>query len=97
MDWLRRTERKREGVMERTFAFRQCPGCSYDFITGEGTRSCSWYDCPYLPEGLNVFCPACNYNFATGEGAPRCTDPPTCEWSTEGYKHAENARKFFDA
>lgn len=75
--------------------FRQCPGCSYDFVTGEGTRSCGWYDCPYLPEEFKVFCPACNYNFATGEGAPRCGDKPVCEWAKEGYAHARNVRAAF--
>lgn len=78
-----------------TFAFRRCPGCSYDFITGEGARSCNWYDCPYLPEELKVFCPECNYNFATGEGRPRCADPPACNWAVEGYRRAEAARRFF--
>jgi len=72
--------------------FQQCPGCSYDFITGEGTRSCNYYDCPYLPEEFKVFCPSCNYNFATGEGRPECNDPPSCEWAEEGYRHAEIVR-----
>jgi tRNA 2-thiouridine synthesizing protein A len=34
-------------------AFRQCPGCGYDFAAGEGERSCTWGDCPYLPEELD--------------------------------------------
>jgi hypothetical protein len=49
--------------------YRRCPGCDFDFLTGTGTRSCGWYECPYLPEELKVTCPECNYNFATGEGA----------------------------
>lgn len=74
-------------------AFTQCPGCSYDFITGEGTRNCHWGDCPYLPQEYNVWCPACNYNFATREGNPHCSDPPTCTWAKEGYQHAALVKK----
>jgi hypothetical protein len=74
--------------------FRRCPGCEYDFLTDTGTKSCHWYDCPYLPEELKVTCPECNYNFATGEGASWCGEPPTCRWAAEGYEHAENARRF---
>jgi hypothetical protein len=76
-------------------SFRQCPGCSYDFITGEGIRNCSWYECPYLPEEYKVFCPECNYNFATGEGRSGCTDPPSCDWATEGYEKAHAALEHF--
>lgn len=92
MGWLRRRTRE----AGRPPAFRQCPGCSYDFITGEGSRSCNWYDCPYLPEEYKVFCPMCNYNFATREGVPECSDPPSCEWAKEGYAHARAARKAFE-
>ncbi len=28
--------------MARWEGFRKCPGCGYDFATGEGERSCSW-------------------------------------------------------
>lgn len=76
-------------------AFVQCPGCNYDFVTGEGTRRCTWYECPYLPEAYKVFCPECNHNFATGEGAPHCGDTPTCEWAVAGYQHAKLAKKHF--
>jgi hypothetical protein len=44
--------------MARWEGFSQCPGCGYDFATGEGERSCAWGDCPYLPEELDVFCPS---------------------------------------
>jgi hypothetical protein len=44
--------------------FRQCPGCGFDFASGEGERSCSWGDCPYLPEELNVFA-SVPFNFFT--------------------------------
>lgn len=94
MGWLRQRTKKPEA--DRYPAFRQCPGCNYDFITGEGARSCSWYDCPYLPEAYKVLCPECGYNFATREGSPHCgTDPPTCDWALEGYKHARAAEKLF--
>ena len=76
-------------------SFVQCPGCSFNFVTGEGARSCSWYECPYLPEEYKVFCPACNYNFATGEGDPHCGRSPTCEWSVEGFAHARLAKRRF--
>ncbi len=36
-------------LQARWKAFRQCPGCGFDFASGEGERSCSWGDCPYLP------------------------------------------------
>jgi hypothetical protein len=80
---------------EKMPLFRQCPGCSYDFLTGEGSRSCGWYDCPYLPEKYNVFCPACNYNFAAGEGDPWCGSFTTCDWAAEGFRHAQAAKKAF--
>jgi hypothetical protein len=92
---MSRRREARDRAKEGTWAFRQCPGCNYDFITGEGRRSCNWYECPYLPEDLKVFCPECNYNFATLEGNARCgTDPPTCDWAIAGYRHARNAEKF---
>lgn len=83
-----------ERAQKRMMAFRQCPGCSYDFLTGEGTRTCNYYDCPYLPEEFKVLCPACNFNFATGEGAEHCDDPENCEWRAEGEEHARNVRRF---
>ena len=72
-------------------AFRRCDGCTYDFQTGEGRRSCTWYACPYLPDTLDVFCPECNYNFYTKVGNPRCSDPPTCGHAVIGWEHAERA------
>src|SRR6266536_785418 len=79
---------RNERPEEPQIAFRQCPGCEYDFVEGTGARSCGWYDCPYLPEELKVLCPDCNYNFATGEGSPWCADPPDCGWAAEGRQHA---------
>ncbi|MBI4728808.1 MAG: hypothetical protein HY775_04815 [Acidobacteria bacterium] len=93
MGWFRRRAKVKK---EAEFAFQQCPGCGYDFVTGEGGRRCGWYECPYLPEELKVLCPECNYNFATAEGRPRCSDPPTCDWAVEGYAHVQAARKTFD-
>ena len=90
-----RIMRRRQRAAERPrVVFQQCPGCAYDFVAGTGTRSCAWYDCPYLPEELKVNCPDCNYNFATGEGAPWCGEPPSCQWAAEGQRHAENALRF---
>jgi hypothetical protein len=65
--------------MARWSEFRKCPGCAYDFATGDGERACSWADCPYLPEELDVFCEGCRFNYFTMEGNPPCADPLTCE------------------
>ena len=78
--------------MAKWEAFRQCPGCGFDFASGEGERSCSWGDCPYLPEELNVFCDQCRFNFFTMEGNPPCEDPLTCAHSAEPRSHVENLR-----
>jgi hypothetical protein len=86
--------RQRPAPEPPPLVYRQCPGCDYDLVTGVGSKSCGWYDCPYLPEELKVFCPDCNHNFATGEGAPWCGEPPNCRWAAEGYEHAQNARRF---
>lgn len=72
-------------------SFHRCPGCDYDFLTGEGHRACNWYQCPYLPDDFDVFCPECNYNFWLGEGNPRCSDPPSCDHAKVGYEHAARA------
>lgn len=85
LEWVKRRPAPLPG-------FRQCPGCGYDFATGEGVRGCNYFDCPYLPEALKVFCPACNYNFLTGEGNPECQDLEGCEYAAEGRKRAENVR-----
>ena len=93
MGWLK--GRTKEAGERRLPMFVQCPGCSYNFVTGEGARTCAWYECPYLPEEYKVFCPDCNYNFATGEGSRRCKDPATCEWAVEGSKRAALAKERF--
>ena len=74
--------------------FRPCLGCGYDFATGEGERSCSWGDCPYAPEELNVFCDACRFDFLTMEGNPPCPDPTTCDHGVEARSHVENVREW---
>jgi hypothetical protein len=64
-------------------AFQQCPHCTYDLATGEGVRSCHYYDCPYLPEELNTVCPTCNFNFYTQDGQPGCGEEPTCDFARD--------------
>ncbi len=52
------------------------------------------YDCPYLPEDLNVFCSWCRFNFYTMEGNPPCEDPLKCEHAEEPLSHVENFGKW---
>ena len=78
--------------MKRWEGFRRCPGCGYDFLTGEGQRSCAWGDCPYLPTELDVFCPDCRFNFFTMEGNSPCDDPATCPHGEEARAHVANVR-----
>ncbi|MFP4635101.1 MAG: hypothetical protein ACLFRD_04495 [Nitriliruptoraceae bacterium] len=63
--------------------FQQCEACTYDFATGEGEKNCHYYECPYLPEELDVHCPICLFNFYTQDGNPACGDPPDCEFARE--------------
>lgn len=74
--------------------FRRCTGCSYDFATGEGERACTYYDCAYLPEALNVWCDWCRFNFFTMEGNPPCREPLTCAHGEEPRSHVENVREW---
>ena len=67
--------------------FRQCPDCTYDFATGEGTRSCAYAECPYLPQELDVFCPWCRFNYLTQEGNSPCDDPMQCDHRFEPLEH----------
>ena len=78
--------------MARWEGFRKCPGCGLDIATGEGTRSCAWGECPYLPEELDVYCDTCRFNFFTGEGNPPCDDPFRCEHAAEPMSHVDNVR-----
>jgi hypothetical protein len=77
--------------------FQQCPQCSLDFGTGEGTRACAWTDCPYLPEELNVFCGYCRFDFFTMEGNSPCPDPLLCEHATEPLEHVGSYRTWLAA
>lgn len=74
--------------------FRQCPGCGWDIATGEGKAGCHYYDCPYLPEELNVYCEQCRFDFFTMEGNPPCDDPMTCAHGEEPRAHVENVRRW---
>ncbi len=74
--------------------FRICPGCRYDFATGEGEKACNMYDCPYLPEELDVFCAYCRFNYYTMEGNPPCEDPMRCDHRFEPLAHVENYRRW---
>lgn len=82
--------------MPRWEGFVQCPGCGFDLATGDGERSCSWGDCPYLPDDLDVFCPNCRFNFFTMEGNPQCGKPGVCEHSAEPRSHVENLRTWLE-
>lgn len=79
-------------AMAKWQEFRMCPGCGYDIGTGEGDRSCSWGDCPYAPEELNVFCDQCRFDFYTMEGNAPCEDPTACEHGAPARSHVDNYR-----
>ena len=83
--------------MAKWEAFSQCPGCGYNLETGEGVRSCSWGDCPYLPGELDVFCPNCRFNFMTGEGNALCGHESTCEFGAEARSHVLNLQTWVAA
>lgn len=76
-------ERPPETLPSKVLAFQQCELCAYDFLTDTGVRGCHYYECPYLPEALDVWCPTCRYNFAIGDGNPECSDPPSCSFATQ--------------
>ncbi len=63
--------------------FQKCEHCDYDFATGEGERTCHYFECPYLPDVLDVTCPTCRYNFYIDDGNPACGDPPDCEFARD--------------
>lgn len=64
-------------------AFEPCEACSYDLLTDTGVRSCHYYECPYLPEALDVWCPTCRYDFATEDGNPACGETPCCRFARQ--------------
>jgi hypothetical protein len=78
----------------RWMDFAKCPTCGYDIGTGEGTRSCSWGDCPNVPLELDVFCAYCRFNFLTMEGNPPCPDPLRCDHAAEPLAHVANYREW---
>ncbi len=55
----------------------QCPGCTPAKATDPEGRPCSFYDCPGLPEELEVTCDLCMYDFAADDGQIKC-DHATC-------------------
>ncbi len=80
----------------RWLSFRPCPGCTFDIATGEGSRGCSWGDCPYLPSELDVFCPHCRFNFFTMRGNSLCGRPGVCERSVEARANVPNLRRWLE-
>jgi hypothetical protein len=68
---------------ENVRVFQTCELCSYDFRTDEGERNCHYFECPNLPEVLDIWCPTCRYNFMVDDGNPACGDPPQCEFALE--------------
>ncbi len=70
-------------LSEEARRFLRCEGCGYDFRTDLGERACHYYECPSLPEELDVWCPTCRYNFMTDDGNPECGDPPDCGFARD--------------
>lgn len=70
-------------------AFRpKCPGCTPARVTELGARPCSFYDCPGLPEELEVTCRICIYDFAAEDGQVKC-DHDTCETAIRLRKNVD--------
>ncbi len=68
-----------KSLPESVRVFRpQCPNCNPDVVLEEGSRPCSFYDCPGLPAELKVTCDMCMYDFAADDGQVKC-DHSTCE------------------
>ncbi len=82
--------------MTKWEGFQQCPGCGLDLLTGDGRRACSYGDCPYLPEDLDVYCAYCRFNYFSMEGNPPCEDPMTCEHGVEPRSHIENLHRWLE-
>ena len=80
--------------MARWEDFRKCPGCGYDLATGEGQRSCNYFDCPYLPDELNVFCDYCRFDYLTMEGNPSCEEPAICEHGIQARANVANVLRW---
>lgn len=68
-----------ESLPPEVRAFRpRCPGCTPDALADSEAHPCSFYDCPGLPEALQVTCDWCMYDFAAGQGQVKC-DHRTCD------------------
>jgi hypothetical protein len=61
-------------LSDQARAFQMCELCEYDFRTDEGERNCHYFECPNLPEELDIWCPTCRYNFMVEDGNPACED-----------------------
>jgi hypothetical protein len=70
-------------LTDRTRSFQMCELCEYDFRTDEGDRNCHYFECPNLPEELDVWCPTCRYNFMVDDGNPACGEGLDCEFARE--------------
>ena len=55
-----------------------CPGCTPKTVLAAEARPCSFYDCPGLPQELEVTCEICMFDFANQDGQVKC-DQSTCE------------------
>jgi hypothetical protein len=68
-------------LSERARSFQMCELCAYDFRTDEGERNCHYFECPNLPEELDIWCPTCRYNFMVDDGQPACGDGLDCDFA----------------
>jgi hypothetical protein len=85
-------------ALRRALRYQPCADCTYNFISGEGERSCSYGDCPYLPTDLDPRCPTCRFNFYTGDGDAACGDPPSCDFAVdEAPYHVDLLRRWLVA
>ncbi len=73
----------------------RCPGCTPDALSAEGTRPCSFYDCPGLPAELRVTCDTCMYDFAAQDGQPKC-DHRTCEFALRLQSNVDTYRAWVE-
>lgn len=77
-------------------AFRpSCPGCTPAAVTDVNARPCSYYDCPGLPEELEVTCDVCMYDFVAHDGQPAC-DHNSCETALRLQQHVPAYRAWLE-
>lgn len=82
------------GLPETVRMFRpRCPGCTPKKVASEGSRPCSFYDCPGLPAELQVTCNLCMFDFASEDGQPKC-DHRTCETALRLQKNVATYREW---